>query len=405
MKKTNKKPIKKQNKTRKIGGVIQKRQPTKQSLIQKDKIIVNKKKYKLSDKVKRLFSRNSWRTLLPKYVLEQSTIHIKKIYTKSVFSRVFLIDTEINGIILKLCIITPETVVLPTVARLDDKQLPLHKETVSEEEFKREYSYLEENSMIGICPEPFFMEIYDYQVEPISKIMKKIAEELTVRPDKEIYTVLFNIFQDMRDVIKSNPEMQVKYGIIGMEYIDGEPLYLYWRHIPHNKIRELSVKIVSLILRLHMNGYANFDCNETNIIVKPDGEPIMIDFGQVETREKGLNLPIDSHFTVETTPENVFDSYKSILLRLGIPKTILDNEIIDNFLRKFILTDEKLTLNDFDEFNGDKGLKLQLAITCICYSSKHYSWMMKYGIFNFMFDDTFIEALKTNLREHFHTSS
>jgi hypothetical protein len=189
-----------------------------------------------------------------------------------------------------------------------------------------------------------------------------------------------------------------------MEYIRGEPLYLYWRHIPNDKIRELSVKIVTLILRLHMNGYANYDCNETNIIVKPDGEPIMIDFGEVETRKEGLNMPIDSDFTVETTPENVFDYYKSVILR-GIPKTILDNEIIDNFLRKFILTNEKMTLNDFDEFDGDKSLKLQIAITCIYYSSKHYSWIMKYKIFKFMFNDSFNEALKTNLREHFHTSS
>jgi hypothetical protein len=380
MTKTHRKKIK-SNKTRKVGGVIKKNNPNKRVSATSG----FQGLHKLSRLLRRKLSRKPTTTNLQHLLVTQPNIKLLYVVDTSVYSRVLLIETELGNIILKICIITPESEQLITMASSG-----VNKRTVSESDFEKEYKYLLANSEVGICPEPYFMDIYKYnpqQLPPILNIIQQCLKEgvrLERAVDKKITKALHQTFIDMSRLNKKG--IRVQYGIIGMDYIDGKTLYERRYSLkPSNRSQ-----ICILLLLLHMNGYANYDCNARNILIRQDGVAFMVDFGECYLRKDGLDAPVGNTFDENTTDDNIIDFYISKLGDLSFHSDGSEDE--REFLRNFITRNDIFT---FDEISGH----LRLALYCIYLSSPYYVWMKEYGFLGVINHDIFITSLQRDLRE------
>lgn len=420
MKKTQRKKQKQKNTTRKVGGVRPKnRHPRKKKFSLRHFFtsrIVNTRPHILSRLQLRRLSINSM-TNLERLILKESNNSLVRIINTSVFSRVLLINTPIGNIILKICVITPESMVLPTKVESSSA----YKYSVTRTDFENEYEYLSENSDIGICPEPHFIEIYDYDPKNLPPIFVAIQTSLRQNKKPVIAGALHKTFLDMNSLLQSG--VPVSYGIIGMEYIEGISLSDYFdendsRERAQKKIikqqqgkvpliieerleyelrqiqqehRLFSQKICILLLLFYMNGYANSDCLSTNILIRQsDKKPFMIDFGQCSTRSDGFkNQPdiMSSELTDEVVLKYYMDQISSFF------RVVID-ETHEPFLRKFITTNDKLTVADMLSREH-----IKYALICIRNSSHQYDWMDIHGFLDYITNEGFISQIHDGLQE------
>ena len=212
MKKTQHKKQKHKNRTRKVGGLRSKSKPKKQ------KSRVGHSFIRTSvDSIRSTLSRSQLRHLsinsmvnLQRLILKEPNNSIVRIINTSVFSRVLLINTPVGHIIIKICVITPESMSLST--KVDSSSS--YKYSVTKTDFENEYDYLSENSDIGICPEPHFIDIYDYDPKNLPPIFLAIQTSLRQNKNSIIARALQKTFIDMNSLIQSG--VPVSYGIIGM---------------------------------------------------------------------------------------------------------------------------------------------------------------------------------------------
>ncbi len=165
----------------------------------------------------------------------------------------------------------------------------------------------------------------------------------------------------MKFIYRENPGINIQYGLIDMEKIDGPSLYYHIEN--HYSIDEkLACDIYSLILVLYMNGYSNYDCNKINILLPSNSYPMMIDTAQVETREEGFQ-----------ENNETFKSYRTILPKRlpgyysQVGEVYNEDEVV--FIQKFLETNEIIT---YEELTRARILSM---LECIENSSKFFKWM------------------------------
>ena len=140
-----------------------------------------------------------------------------------------------------------------------------------------------------------------------------------------------------------------------------------------------------------MNGYANSDCHSSNILIRQsDKKPFMIDFGQSTTRLDGLKNPSDI-MSSELTDEDVLKYY---IDEISVFFRIVIDETHEPFLRKFITTNDKLTVADILSHEH-----IKYALCCIRNSSNQYDWMDINGFLGYITDDDFISEIQDGLQE------
>jgi hypothetical protein len=236
------------------------------------------------------------------------------------------------------------------------------KYTVTEEEFKKEYSFLKQLNKLGLCPKPYSYKIYHYTpTTPLPQRLQNIRKEIFAKKLSVVGTVLQQFFESMKYINRENPDINIQYGLIDMEKIDGPSLYY---HIYSND--EIDEKLVcdiySLVLVLYMKGYSNYDCNKRNILLPSNSYPMMIDTAQVETREKGFQ-----------ENNETFKSYRTIL-----PKRLLGyysqfgevyNKDEVDFITKFLETSEIITCEELTQ------ARILSMLECIENSSPFLTWM------------------------------
>jgi serine/threonine protein kinase len=93
-----------------------------------------------------------------------------------------------------------------------------------------------------------------------------------------------------------------------MDFVDGETLNECIRRrksIPENEAWQLFQKLASAVEALHQKGIIHCDIHPGNIIVQPNGEPMLIDFGSTK-------LLHPTTWTVTTTVNKDFGPYEQI---------------------------------------------------------------------------------------------
>ena len=235
------------------------------------------------------------------------------------------------------------------------------KYTVTVPKFEREIYFLQELSELGLCPKPYSYKIYHYTpTTPLPKRLQ-IKKQIFAKKLSVVRTVLEKFFESMKYIYRENLGINIQYGLIDMEKIDGPSLYY---HIYNNdKIDEkLACDIYSLVLVLYMNGYSNYDCNKRNILLPSNSYPMMIDTAQVETRDKGFQ-----------EKNAKFESYKTILAK-RLPGYYSEfgevyNEDEVDFIKKFLETSEIITCEELTP------ARILLMLECIENSSPFLTWM------------------------------
>ncbi len=236
------------------------------------------------------------------------------------------------------------------------------KYTVTEEEFKKEYSFLKQLNKLGLCPKPYSYKIYRYTpTTPLPQLLQNIRKEIFEKKLSVVGTVLQKFFESMKYIYRENLVINIQYGLIDMEKIDGPSLYY---HIYSNdEIDEkLACDIYSLVLVLYMKGYSNYDCNKRNILLPSNSYPMMIDTAQVETRKKGFQ-----------ENNETFKSYRTILSK-RLPGYYSEfgqvyNKDEEDFITKFLETSEIITCEELTP------VRILLMLECIENSSPFLTWM------------------------------
>ena len=162
----------------------------------------------------------------------------------------------------------------------------------------------------------------------------------------------------MKFIYRENPGINIQYGLIDMEKIDGPSLY--YQIYSEDEIDETSAcDIYSLVLVLYMNGYSNYDCNSRNILLPSNSYPMMIDTAEVEMRSEGFQ------------ENDYFESYR----KTAMPKRISDiysefgEQYEPSFIQKFLETNEKITCKELTP------ARIVSMLECIENSSPYFYWM------------------------------
>lgn len=232
------------------------------------------------------------------------------------------------------------------------------KSTITVPEFEKEFDFLRELSELGLCPDPYFHKIYPYTpTRPLPQRLKDIIKEIVENKLSVVRKALHNFFESMKFIYRENPGINIQYGLIDMEKIDGPSLYY---QISEDEIDETSAcDIYSLVLVLYMNGYSNYDCNSRNILLPSNSYPMMIDTAEVEMRSEGFQ------------ENDYFESYR----KTAMPKRISDiyrvfgEQYEPSFIQKFLKTNEKITPDELTQ------ARIVSMLECIENSSPYFYWM------------------------------
>ena len=77
-------------------------------------------------------------------------------------------------------------------------------------------------------------------------------------------------------------ELEAPNGVqafIAMEYVDGVPLMEHARELAHRKRLELGAELARIVEHAHLRGFVHRDLKPANIVVKTDGQAVVLDFG------------------------------------------------------------------------------------------------------------------------------
>jgi hypothetical protein len=233
------------------------------------------------------------------------------------------------------------------------------KSTITVKEFEKEIYFLQELSELGLCPKPYFHKIYSYTpTRPLPQRLKDIRKEIVEKELSGVGTVLHKFFESMKFIYRENPGINIQYGLIDMEKIDGPTLY-YQIHNEDEIDETLACDIYSLILVLYMKGYSNYDCNSRNILLPSNSYTMMIDTAEVEMRREGFQ------------ENDQFESYRKTALpqRLAIIYSEFGEQYEQSFILKFLETNEKITCEELTP------ARVVSMLECIENSSPYFNWM------------------------------
>ena len=79
-----------------------------------------------------------------------------------------------------------------------------------------------------------------------------------------------------------------------MEYVDGKPIDLYAHGLPIREKIRLFLKVCAAVAYLHRNLVVHRDLKPSNILVTPDGEPKLLDFGIARMLDLTADLTVTS---------------------------------------------------------------------------------------------------------------
>ena len=233
------------------------------------------------------------------------------------------------------------------------------KSTITVPKFEREFYFLRELSEMGLCPDPYFHKIYPYTpTRPLPQRLQDIRKEIVENKLSVVGKALHIFFESMKFIYRENPGINIQYGLIDMEKIDGPTLY-YQIHNEDEIDETLACDIYSLVLVLYMKGYSNYDCNSRNILLPSNSYPMMIDTAEVEMRREGFQ------------ENDHFESYIKNFLPKRIPGIYSEfvEQYEESFIQKFLKTNEIIT---YEELTPARIVSM---LECIENSSPFFSWM------------------------------
>lgn len=233
------------------------------------------------------------------------------------------------------------------------------KSTITVPEFEREFDFLRELSEMGLCPDPYFHKIYPYTpTRPLPQRLQDIRKEIVENKLSVVGKALHNFFESMKFIYRENPGINIQYGLIDMEKIDGPSLY-YQIYSEAEIDKTSACDIYSLVLVLYMKGYSNYDCNSRNILLPSNSYPMMIDTAEVEMRREGFQ------------ENDQFESYIKNFLPKRIPGIYSEfgEQYEQSFIVKFLETNEKITCEELTP------ARIVSMLECIENSSPFFSWM------------------------------
>ena len=90
-------------------------------------------------------------------------------------------------------------------------------------------------------------------------------------------------------------EIDIDNSIIIMKYIDGIKLKNLLKSLNNEQIKEIFSKLGRIIAILHINGHIHGDITTSNVIITPDKELFLIDFGLHEYSDSIEDKSVDLH--------------------------------------------------------------------------------------------------------------
>ena len=114
-----------------------------------------------------------------------------------------------------------------------------------------------------------------------------------------------------------------KTSYLVMEYLDGDTLQSFLDDntlIDYEKVRSVAIHLLKSLHEIHSKDVLHLDLKPSNIIVKPDNSPVLIDFGAARVVELGNinNLSISVGTEAYAAPEQFehivkpFDAYTDL---------------------------------------------------------------------------------------------
>lgn len=126
---------------------------------------------------------------------------------------------------------------------------------------------------------------------------------------------------DYGGLVKKDSNTQINYYAIKEEYVDGQTFedYSNMSHDEESIIR-LFVRLVSVLSDLESRGIIQNDLKPSNIIIKDDGNPVLIDFGiskRLDEKMSEIHTHISGNFSAPEKKEGKTPNVRSDIFSVG----------------------------------------------------------------------------------------
>lgn len=128
---------------------------------------------------------------------------------------------------------------------------------------------------------------------------KSVSDSIYHRFSREIYLMKQLNHPNIAKVYDADVNDQSGY--CAMEYVDGSTLEKYIRteQLPVRQILSIIAKVCDALEHAHQHGVVHRDLKPTNILINPQGEPILVDFGLGKSLFRNFEPPDDPSRSIE----------------------------------------------------------------------------------------------------------